>query len=81
MLQIYEEQCDGLIPTPCDEKTWIDNINTCGECKVLVANFVTKYGGLCDNFCHAQGLRCAGVRSPTAFYLLQILLSSVFDIH
>ena len=57
---VYEEQCERLIPTPCDEKTWVDNINQCGECKVLVDNFV-NYGGLCDRFCRAQGLDCVGV--------------------
>ena len=77
VVQIYEDQCADLIPTPCDEKTWVDNINHCGECKVLVDNFDTKYGGLCENFCRAQGLDCAGVRasqmSSPAFELLYSL--------
>jgi hypothetical protein len=58
---VYEEQCERLIPTPCDEKTWLDNKGYCGECKVLVDNFDTRWGGLCDNYCEHQGLQCLGV--------------------
>ena len=32
----------------------------CGECKVLVDNFETTYGGHCTNYCAAIGMRCIG---------------------
>ena len=32
----------------------------CGECKVLVDNMASTYGGLCDNYCQALGLSCIG---------------------
>ena len=38
----------------------IDQGRICGECKVLVDNFESTYGGHCTNYCQALGMRCVG---------------------
>ena len=45
-----------------DEESWPDRDHglICGECKVLVDNMRTTYGGLCDNYCQAVGKLCVG---------------------
>ena len=50
----------------CDMSMWPDIKQTpgpmgteqnlaCGNCKVLVNNFGSTYGGLCSNYCRAAG--------------------------
>lgn len=48
--------------TDCDEDVWpdLDHGLVCSECKVLVNNMYSTYGGLCDNYCASIGLRCVG---------------------
>ena len=50
--------CSGC----ADEESWpdLDHGLVCGECKVLVNHMSSKYGGLCDNYCHAIGKQCVG---------------------
>ena len=45
----------------CDEARWPDVTAVCGECKALVDRIDTEYGGGCEGFCAAVGLRCAAV--------------------
>ena len=55
----------------CDMARWPDVKQTpgpmgteqnlaCGNCKVLVNNFGSTYGGLCSNYCRAIGRECVG---------------------
>lgn len=47
--------------TCADEASWpdLDHDMVCGECKVLVSNFDTKYVN-CDGYCAAIGRTCTG---------------------
>ena len=44
----------------CDETAWHDKDHglVCGECKVLVDNMASKYGGKCDAYCASLGKEC-----------------------
>ena len=44
----------------CDESWWPDRTLVCGECKVLVHDMATTYGGLCDTYCGVLGKACVG---------------------
>ena len=44
----------------CDEDSWPDKDHclVCGDCKVLVDQMQSRYGGKCDNYCAALGKEC-----------------------
>ena len=46
----------------CDETAWPDKDHglVCGECKVLVDNMASVYGGKCDTYCAGRGKICMG---------------------
>ena len=46
----------------CDETTWPDKDHglVCGECKVLVNNMASTYGGKCDTYCAGLEKQCVG---------------------
>lgn len=46
----------------CDESDWPDKDHclVCGDCKVLVDQFSSRYQGTCDNYCRALGKTCVG---------------------
>ena len=48
--------------TCADEASWpdLDHDLVCGECKVLVDNFMDTYGGSCGNYCRSIGRACSG---------------------
>jgi hypothetical protein len=47
-------------PLVCDESRWPDVTQVCGECRVLISGASDRYGGQCDGFCAAVGMRCVG---------------------
>jgi len=46
----------------CQEQNWpdLDHNLVCGDCKVLVDNFQTSYGGTCSQYCANLGRSCVG---------------------
>ena len=62
-------ECGDMLPpgrgTRCDEASWPDLDTTltsgiCGECKVLVDVFNTKYQSSCVTYCESIGRSCVG---------------------
>lgn len=53
---------EPTVVSACDESSWpnVDHNLVCGECKVLVDNFESVYGGTCSGYCNALGLTCRG---------------------
>lgn len=49
-------------PNQCDEAAFPDKDHglVCGECKVLVTEFDTKYNSSCDDYCGSFGRVCTG---------------------
>ena len=46
-------------PLPrCDERAWDSVGSVCEDCKVVVTDFRTRWGGKCLNYCGAMGFRC-----------------------
>merc|ERR1712038_584889 len=54
---------EPTVVSACDESSWpnVDHNLVCGECKVLVDNFESVYGGTCSGYCNALGLTCKKV--------------------
>ena len=52
----------------CDESSWPDKDHclTCGDCKVLVNNFQSRYRGSCDTYCASIGKTCVGAWEESA---------------
>ena len=48
-------------PVPrCDEAAWPTVGSVCEDCKVVVTQFNTRWGGLCFNYCGALESECTG---------------------
>jgi len=56
------EPSDPSGGTKCNEDLWPDKDNglICSDCKVLVTNMRSKYGGTCDSYCKSFGSVCTG---------------------
>ena len=57
-----EPSVDPSGGTKCNEDLWPDKDNglICSDCKVLVTNMRSKYGGTCDSYCKSFGSVCTG---------------------